>query len=179
LIKLFLKSKNNSFSEFNRWNRCRKGQRQHSHFGTGWISGPKFTFLNYVPAANPWIARLACTHSPPRRSRTASRRRLSLRPFCPGGPPTRLTLSPRPSLERPGDRPPSMSRLGTFDVGEHRRVHVNNVPGLPDHVFTAPLCVLLLFFVRLPGKQRSWYSGSHSGHGVGSYPPSPSQNRRR
>ena len=38
--------------------RCQKEQRQYSRFGTGWSCRPKFTSLNYVPAANPWIASL-------------------------------------------------------------------------------------------------------------------------
>ena len=48
--------KRNIFSEINRWIRCQKEQRLCLHFGTGWICGPKFTSLKYVPAANPWIA---------------------------------------------------------------------------------------------------------------------------
>ena len=39
-----------------RWFRCPKEPRQYLHFGTGWSCRPKFAFLNYVPAANHWIA---------------------------------------------------------------------------------------------------------------------------
>jgi len=46
----------NFFSEIDRWIRCQKEQRLYLHFRMGWICGPKFTSLKYVPAANPWIA---------------------------------------------------------------------------------------------------------------------------
>ena len=50
-IILFLTS-----SFIDRWNRCRMEPRQFTRFGTECPFRPKFTFLNCVPPANPWIA---------------------------------------------------------------------------------------------------------------------------
>ncbi len=49
-------SKHDSFSEIDRFFRCQVEPRQYTHFGTECTFRPKFTFLTYVPAANPWIA---------------------------------------------------------------------------------------------------------------------------
>ena len=46
----------NYFSAIYRWIRSKTEQILHSHFGMGWVYGPKSKSLAYVQAANPWIA---------------------------------------------------------------------------------------------------------------------------